>query len=151
DFKIEVHGNVAVTSFADVSTAEFHGQTLHAKYLSTEVWLREYGSWKMISSQTMAAQDDPPAVTLPSSLLDGYVGTYRAGADFTYRMERKGDDLTGTAAGGKPVALKAELRDVLFTPGQPRVRRIFQRDAEGKVTGFVSRREGHDLVLRKEG
>ncbi len=70
DLKVELHGNVAVTSFADLSTVQFHGQTLHAKYLSTEVWLREAGGWKMISSQTMAAQDDPPAVTLPAKVLD---------------------------------------------------------------------------------
>src|SRR5579864_4450275 len=37
DLKVELHGNVAVTSFADLSTVQFHGQTLHAKYLSTEV------------------------------------------------------------------------------------------------------------------
>src|SRR6185312_15485000 len=147
DFKIELHGNVAVTSFTDVSTLDFHGQTLHSRYLSTEVWLKESGGWKMISSQTMAAQDDPPAVSLPEKVLDEYAGTYRAGADFTYRIERHGNELTGTAQGAQPVALKAELRDVLFTPGQPRTRRIFQRDTHGKVTGFVSRREGHDLVL----
>jgi ketosteroid isomerase-like protein len=151
NFKIEVHGNVAVTAFTDVSTVHFHGQTLHAKYLSTEVWLRGPLGWKMISSQTMAAQDDPPAVSLPREMLDDYVGTYQAGADFTYRIERNGDELTGIAQGGTPVALKAELRDVLFTPGQPRTRRIFQRDESGKVIGFVSRREGHDVVLKRVG
>jgi ketosteroid isomerase-like protein len=151
DFKIEVHGSVAVTSFTDVSTVQFHGQTLHAKYLSTEVWLRRPRGWKMISSQTMAAQDDPPAVSLAEQTLDEYVGRYAASPDFTYRIERKGADLVGYMQDGKPVALKAELRDVLFTPGQPRTRKIFQRDESGKITGFVSRREGHDFVLRRIG
>jgi ketosteroid isomerase-like protein len=149
DFKVEVHGNVAVTSFTDVSTVQFHGQTLHAKYLSTEVWLRESAGWKMISSQTMAAQDDPAAATLPASALDEYVGTYQVGSDFNYRIERSGDGLVGTAQGGQPVVLKAELRDVLFTPGQPRIRRIFQRDDHGKIAGFISRREGHDIVFKR--
>lgn len=40
---------------------------------------------------------------------------------------------------------------MLFTPGQPRLRKIIQRDARGKVTGFVSRREGHDLVFKRVG
>ncbi|HTD29425.1 MAG TPA: nuclear transport factor 2 family protein, partial [Xanthomonadaceae bacterium] len=31
DFKLEMHGAVAVTSFTDVLTQQFHGQTLHAK------------------------------------------------------------------------------------------------------------------------
>ena len=149
DLKIEVHGNVAVTSFTDVSNLQFHGQTLHAKYLSTEVWLREADGWKMISSQTMAAQDDPPAVTLPSVTLDEYVGTYQIGGDLSYRIERHGDALTGTLQGGQPVVLKAELRDLLFTPGQPRTRRLFQRDEHGKIIGFTSRREGHDIVFKR--
>ena len=46
DFKVQLHGDVAVTSFADVSTFQFHGQTLHARYLSTEVWRRESAGWK---------------------------------------------------------------------------------------------------------
>jgi len=39
---------------------------------------------------------------------------------------------------------------VLFTPGQPRTRKIFQRDAQGRVTGFLSRREERDIVFKKE-
>lgn len=128
---------------------QFHGQTLHAKYLSTEVWLKEAGGWKMISSQTMAAQDDPPAVALPASTLDEYVGHYHSGRDYDYVIARQGDELTASANGSKPVVLKAELRDVFFVPGQPRVRRIFQRDEHGHISGFISRREGHDLVLKR--
>jgi ketosteroid isomerase-like protein len=149
DFKIQLHGDVAVTSFTDVSTVNFHGQTLHAKYLSTEVWYRGPAGWKMVSSQTMAAQDDPPAVKLSRETLHEYVGTYAAGDDFTFRIECDDGELIGTPQGGKPSPLKAELRDVLFTPGQPRTRKIFQRDESGKVIGFVSRREGHDVVLRR--
>jgi len=149
DFKVELHGNVAVTSFADLSTGQFHGQTLYAKYLSTEVWLKESDGWKMISSQTMAALGDPPAVTLPDKALDEYVGHYKVGDDYDYVIERHGNELTASANGSKPVVLKAELRDVFFVAGQPRVRRIFQRDDKGRITGFVSRREGHDLILKR--
>jgi hypothetical protein len=46
--------------------------------------------------------------------------------------------------------VRVEVRDVLFIPGQPRVRKIFQRDKEGKITGFVDRREGEDLVWHRE-
>jgi ketosteroid isomerase-like protein len=151
DLRIEMHGDTAVTSFADLSTVQFHGQTLHAKFLSTEVWHKQAGAWKMISSQTMAAQDDPPAVALPAGALDEYVGHYRVGSDYDYVIARQGDDLTASANGSKPVVLKAELRDVFFVPGQPRVRRIFQRDEKGHITGFISRREGHDLVLKRAG
>jgi hypothetical protein len=37
----------------------------------------------------------------------------------------------------------------LFSPGQPRTRRVFHRDPSGAVAGFVDRREGHDIAWRK--
>lgn len=41
DFKVEIHGDVAVTSFTDNSTQHVYGQTLKAKYMSTEVWMKK--------------------------------------------------------------------------------------------------------------
>ncbi len=46
--------------------------------------------------------------------------------------------------------LNVEVRDVLFVPGQPRIRKIFQRDDHGKITAFVDRREMWDLVWTKQ-
>jgi ketosteroid isomerase-like protein len=149
DFKVEVHDNVAVTSFIDNSTQNVFGQTVHAKYQSTEVWMKESDGWKMISSQTMTVPEDPTTVSLPTKTLDEYVGTYEASPTFKLRIARTGDELTGSLNDGKPFPIKAELRDVLVTPGQPRLRRVIQRDATGKVTGLISRREGHDLLLKR--
>jgi hypothetical protein len=151
DLHVQLFGTVAVTSFTDVQTETAYGQTLHAKYRSTEVWLKEGSDWRMISSQTLALADDPPSVSLSDKDLDDYVGTYRGGPDFTFTIARNGHDLVGKQGANPPVAIKAELRDVLFTPGQPRVRRIFQRDAQGRIVGFIRRREGHDLVFKRVG
>ncbi len=38
---------------------------------------------------------------------------------------------------------------MLFTPGAPRTRKIFQRDSDGKVTGFLSRREERDVTFKR--
>jgi len=148
DFTVVVHGNVAVTTFTDNSTMPFHGQTLHASFKSTEVWLQEADGWRMISSQTLAVNNDPPAIALPSKVLDEYVGTYTSD-DFVFKISRKGDDLIGAVGSGDPYVIKSEVRDVLFTPGQPRMRRIVVRDAKGKITGLLVRREGRDIVLKR--
>jgi len=48
---------------------------------------------------------------------------------------------------GKPeVELKAEARDVLFVPGQPRSHKIFRLDAKGNMVAFADRRENRGLV-----
>jgi hypothetical protein len=142
-------GAVAVTAFVDDQTEVFHGQTLHFKYRSTEAWRSNHGRWRMIASQTLALQQDPPAVQLESAVLDQYVGTYTVGTDLVYTISRQGDHLTGMVSGGSPVVLEAELRDVLFAPGHPRIRKIFKRDESGRVTGYVSRREGRDVMFTK--
>jgi hypothetical protein len=142
-------GSVAVTQFVDDQTEDFHGQGINFKYRSTEVWRLDHGHWRMIASQTLALQQDPPAVQLESALMDEYVGTYRVGTDVAYTISRQGDHLMGSMNGAPPVALAAELRDVLYTPGFPRLRKIFKRDESGKVTGYVSRREGRDILFTR--
>lgn len=53
-------------------------------------------------------------------------------------------------AGGESGAkYPPELRDLFFIPGQPRTRRVFTRDAAGRVDGFVDRREGEDVRCRR--
>jgi ketosteroid isomerase-like protein len=144
DYAMQLHGNVAVTSFTDNSTVEFNGQTSHAAYKSTEVWMKEKSGWRMISSQTLTVLADPPAAKLASNVLDEYVGTYKASDKFVFTIARDGEHLTGSVNDATPYPIAVELRDVLFTPGQPNMRRIFERDASGKITGFVVRRDGRD-------
>jgi ketosteroid isomerase-like protein len=150
DFQIRLHGRVAVTSFTDVSVASYFGQPSKARYRSTEVWLKERDGWKMISSQTLALPDDPPAIDLAARDLDEYVGTYAAAPGYVFKIEREGAGLVSATNGGKRNPLLVEVRDVLFTPSQPRVRRIFERDAAGKIVGFNARREGHDLHFKRQ-
>ncbi len=149
DFNIEVHGHVAVTSFTDNATVHVGDQIMTPRFRSTEVWLDEGDAWRMISSQTVALSDDPPTLALAPGELDEYVGTYQATPGFTVVITRQGNQLLSATNGAKPTPLLAEVRDVLFTPGQPRARRVFERNGNGKVTGFSSRREGHGVEFRK--
>ncbi len=151
DFNIEVHGNVAVTRFTDNATVQVGDQIIRPRFRSTEVWLDEGDAWRMISSQTVALSDDPPAVPLTSAELDDYVGTYQAAPGFIVTITRQSGQLLSATNNAKPTPLMAEARDVLFTPGQPRTRRIFDRDRSGKVVGFSSRREGHGFEFKKLG
>jgi hypothetical protein len=79
-----------------------------------------------------------------------YVGEYSAAPDLTYEIRWDGQRLVGGKKGSSMKPLDVEVRDVLFVPGQPRIRKIFQRDGKGKITGFVDRRESWDLVWQKK-
>jgi hypothetical protein len=151
DWSLTPHGSTAVARFVDVLTQKIGDQTTVYRFLSTEVWQKEQGRWLMISSQTLALPQDPPAVALSQAQLDQYVGDYSMGPGFVFHITRDGERLLGAMNGGQPAEMKAEAVDVLFTPGQPRTRRVFQRDAAGRITGFASRREGHDVRLTRIG
>jgi hypothetical protein len=150
DWKATVFGDSAVSTEVDDERENFHGQNIHALYRATATWTKVSGEWKLIAMQTIALRQDPPAVELPGALVDSYVGHYRAGPGYVYTITQSDGRLYGATNDSKPVEIKAEIADVLFTPGQPRTRKIFQRDAAGKVTGFLSRREERDVVFRKE-
>jgi len=89
---------------------------------------------------------DPPAITLPRETLCGYNGAYRLTDDIKLKIT-----CTAVRAHGAQGdhAEAAQVRDVSFEPGQPRTRRIFQRNERGEITGFVDRREGHDIAWTK--
>ena len=99
---------------------------------------------------TYAMLKDPPTVSLPAKELEQYAGRYSGGTDLVYMIQWDGKQLSGGRPGGTMKPLEVEVRDVLFVPGQPRIRKIFQRDPNGNITGFVDRRESWDLVWKKE-
>jgi hypothetical protein len=142
-------GDVATATFIDELIQDFQGQKLVLRFQSTETWAKRDTGWKMIASQTMNVQRDPAAITLPPAELDDYVGTYQVSSAVVVKIARDNSNLTTSTNGGTPMALKVELKDVLFIPGVPNVRRIFQRDSGGHVTGYISRRDGADLVFKK--
>ena len=147
-YSVHLSGDMAAVIHTDDEQENYHGQILHARYLTTETWRREAGEWKLHLVHTYAVLADPPAMSLPDEVLRQYAGRYVAG-DLVYLVQWDGKQLVGGREAGPMRPLQAELRDVLFLAGQPRVRKIFQRDESGQVTGFVDRREGRDLVWRR--
>jgi len=141
--------DLATATFVDVLTQDFVGQTLVLRFQSTETWARRPDGWKMIASHTTNLAKPPAAMALAPAELDAYVGVYAVDPTYVVRITRDGDGLAASANGGAPSPLRVELRDVLFSPGAPNVRKIFQRDAAGRVVGYINRRDGTDLVFSK--
>jgi hypothetical protein len=143
-------GDVAVALFRQNETEHYFGQTIFAKYLTNTTWKKRVDGWKLIAGQVLAEKTDPPAIDLPSSELSQYLGTYKLkDSEPTYTLALENGKLVGTRNGRKPATWNAEAKDVFFIAGDPRIRKIFQRDASGKVIGFIERRESWDIVWLK--
>lgn len=147
--EVVLHGDAAVVTYVDDEHENYHGHELHCQYRTTDTWRKTAGGWRVIASQVLALRTDPPAVTLAGSLRDEYVGRYSLTPEITYEIRRKGDALEGQQSGRKKEELRAEAPDVLFSPGKPRYRRVFQRDSNGRITGFAERREAWDLIWKR--
>jgi ketosteroid isomerase-like protein len=149
-YQARISGDLATVIHLDNEEETYHGQKLTAQYLTTETWRRDSDGWKLYLVHTYAVLKDPPAITLPEKELREYVGEYSAAPDLTYVIRWDGQRLVGGTKGRSMKPLEVEVRDVLFVPGQPRIRKIFQRNTKGKITGFVDRRESWDLVWKKD-
>jgi Domain of unknown function (DUF4440) len=149
DFRSIVQGTIAVTSYVSDEQEGFHGQALHCQYRSTDTWVKSGGGWKLLAGQILALRVDPPELRVEPAKLTEYCGRYTLGTDLEFEIRCLGDSLEGHEAKRPPKPLRFEARDVLFVPGAPRYRRIFQRDAQGRITGFVERREAWNLSWKR--
>jgi len=149
DYKVQQLGDTALVIHRDEEHENFYGHALLASYLTTDTWVRRNGEWKLAMVHVYAVNVDPPSVSLPATVLDDYVGRYSASPELVWVIAREGDHLVGGREGRPPKPLLVEMRDLLFVPGAPRSRKIFQRDDQGRVTGFIERREGEDIPWKR--
>jgi uncharacterized protein DUF4440 len=149
-FQATADHDTAVTTYVAEEDETFHGARIHARYRMTDTWLKRGGAWKLLASQVQALRSDPPELPTTAEQRRAYCGRYALG-DLTYEVQCEGDGLTGGTPGRPAKSLRLESPDVFFVPGEPRTRRIFQRDAAGRITGFVERRESWDLLWKRVG
>ena len=144
-------GDTAVALFRQHEIERYYGQTIHASYLTNTVWKKRADGWKQIEGQVLAEKTDPPAMTVAPAQLAQYAGSYKLkDSDPVYTLTVTDGKLMGTRGTHKPAEWKQETPDVFFIPGDNRIRKIFQRDAGGHITGFIERRESWDIVWVKE-
>ena len=144
-FEVQLHGDTAIATHNDLESETYFGHQLKAEYRTTDTWMRTAQGWKLVASQVHAQLIDPPAIHLAPAKLEEYAGVYRLNDEITYTIRTQGDGLTGERSGRPAQALSVEAADVMFVAGQPRSRKIFLRSADGRISGFVDRREGRDI------
>jgi hypothetical protein len=151
NFRVALHGSVAVVTHEDNEYLDYHGQVIRSRFRMTDTWVDGASGWRLLGSQVLAVQKDPPSIKLDHATLCGYNGRYEMTSDIVATMQCAGDSLVMKRAGYPDRFFLPEVRDVFFEPGQPRTRRIFQRDAQGRITGFVDRREERDIAWTRRG
>jgi hypothetical protein len=127
---------LATVTFTEVETEDYHGQILHANYLTSETWRHTSSGWKLAMVQTMAMLKDPPEVQLSPGDWLAYTGTYRAAPDLLYEVKIESGRLVGGLVGDAGASLHAELKDVFFIAGRPERERFFNAIPAERLPGM---------------
>lgn len=144
-FEAAIHGDMAITVYEIQEYLDYHGQPLRSRFRSMDTWLKNRDGWRLVSAHVAAVLKDPPRITLPEKELCEYAGRYELTNEIMTTIRCADDKLISERPGRPAAHYLAEFPDIFFVPGQPRTRRIFLRDTEDRVTGFVDRREGEDI------
>jgi hypothetical protein len=136
---------VAVLSYDSDETETVFGQKLHARYHMTDTWVFRDSLWKIIASQTLRYYEDPAKGNVSGSQLNDYVGTYELAPGHTLIVTQQAGKLYAQRGTGRPVELLPETPDLFFRAGVEG-RRLFHRDASGRVDLLIDRRNNEDLI-----
>jgi hypothetical protein len=107
------------------------------------------GAWKLALYSYWEKPSTPPVVQLDAASLDAFVGTYEvAPAKWTTHITREGSKLIFRREGGQPRELLPMAGDRFYLKGVE-AEYFFERDATGKATALIFRRNWIDLRLQR--
>jgi hypothetical protein len=141
-------GNTAVLSYDLDETETISGQTVQARYHTTDIWLRRAGNWQIIAEQALRYYADPiPGNPDPTTYGD-YRGMYELEPGKTREVTSQGESLFMQRPGKDKELLLTEAGDIFFRK-DVEGRIVFRRNAHGKVDALIDRRNNEDIVWQK--
>lgn len=154
---IRVH-DPRVTDFGEFATIVFdalehqrvYGQAIEVRYLSSQVWRREHGRWRMVLAQAAVRATDPAPTPADVRRFKDFVGTYALSGQREFTVEVRDGTLFGGSPGTELKALIPVGDNVFAERGNPLgLLRIFVRGKGGKVDRMIQRRKHADLEWRR--
>ena len=93
----------------------------------------------------------PPALKLPTAVLDTYTGEYRDSYNvLSATIQRQGEQLFLKNAQGDVNEIMAESTSTFFYPTGSLTRLTFEHDSHGRVTGILLRDDRHEELWEKK-
>lgn len=134
--------STAVLVYRVIEDMTVFGQKIHVQYRSSHTFAKRNGEWKIVVWQYVEIPRDPDPTPVKTKVYDDYLGEYAFG-ERRMTIARKGDKLY-FVRNDKETELVPESEAVFHVPGSE-FRKIFVRDASGKVTTVLDRRKGTDV------
>jgi hypothetical protein len=144
-----INGDSAVLSYRALEEEYIFGQKLSPIYLVTDTYFKRNGRWQMIASHVIVLPGERKPIPVNPKIYRSIVGQYELTPGVTYTVTREGNKLMGQRTGRAKEELLPADENTFFPKGTIRGEKVFARDASGRVTQMLDRRENNDLVWKK--
>ena len=144
-----ISGDAAVLSYRALEEEYVFGQRLSPIYLVTDTYFKRNGRWQMVASHVIVLPSERKPVAIRPQTLKSIVGQYELTPGVIYTITLEGDKLMGQRTGRAKEELLPADENTFFPKGTIRGEKVFVRDAGGRVTEMLDRRENNDLVWKK--
>ena len=150
DLTIHVYAETAVASYRLELDEDWAGQKLFNASRLTDVFAHRNGRWLLVAHQeTPIPNARRVAAKIDPDLFDAYAGEYQFMPDYAVRVKRAGDKLLDLWPGDADYVEDVPVDQNTFVARGELGEVIYVKDANGKVTHFILRTAGGDLVAKK--
>lgn len=150
DLTIHVYAETAVASYRLELDEDWAGQKLFNASRLTDVFAHRNGRWLLVAHQeTLIPNARRAAAKVDPDDFDAYAGEYQFMPDYVVRVKRAGDKLMDLWPGDTDYVEDVPVDQNTFVARGEPGEIIYVKDASGKVTHFILRTAGGDLVAKK--
>jgi uncharacterized protein DUF4440 len=144
-----IHGDSAVLSYRALEEEYIFGQRISPIYLVTDTYFKRNGRWQMIASHVTVLPSERKPIAVNPKTYKTIVGEYELTQGVTYTITLEDNKLMGQRTGRAKEELLPADENTFFPKGTKRGEKVFVRDASGRTTHMLDRRENNDLVWKK--
>lgn len=144
-----INGDSAVLSYRALEEEYVFGQKLSPVYLITETYFKRNGTWQMVASHVIVLPSERKPLAVSPKAYESIVGEYELTPGVTYTITLDGNKLIGQRTGRAKEELLPADESTFFRKGTVRGEKVFVRDASGRATQMLDRRENNDLVWKR--
>jgi hypothetical protein len=144
-----IHGDFAVLSYRALEEEHIFGQTISPTYFVTDTYCKRNGRWQLLASHISVCPSERKPMAIDPKSYKAFVGEYQLTPGVTYTITLEDDKLMGQRTGREKEELLPADENTFYPKGTLRSVKVFVRDATGRVTHLLDRRENNDLVWKK--
>lgn len=144
-----INPDAAVLSYRALEEEYVFGQRISPTYLATDTYFKREGRWQLISSHVTVLPGERKPIAVNPKFYKSIVGEYELTPGIRYSIILESDKLMGQRSGRAKEELLPADENTFFPKGTTRGEKVFVRDASGRVTTMLDRRENNDLVWKR--